>query len=873
MKKRISWLILWVTVFQLFTFRAAYADDEISFTGYEKLLFALNIADDSMYNTPSDVERDVTRAEFAEFTAAILGLDSAGGTSDNVYFKDVPVSNRSAGAINALAEYGIISGVGDYSFNPNDSILPEHAAILLLKAAGYTDVNAAGLSYDVLIARHKLLSGTSGTALDFEAAARLIYQALKMPKCTVSSLRNGEVTYEMFEEKTMLSENFSVYETDGTVTAAGKISLSDSVTASEGQMAIGGVVYDTDADAYPDLGRHVKAYYRLNKSDGEKNVILYYDDGKTDELIIDADDIVSVNGTQISYYSGRKTLTENLPANITAMYNGELVTRNLSGAFNIDCGQIRLLTDRSGDYAYAFITEYDHVFVSKHDPEIKTVYAKSGENIEYGAPGLKRFKVYGENGEEASTDDIKSETLLTVVRSAVNLEIYIGQSVVTGVISYTDGETMTVGGREYDISVHCNDKTSLVSGFSGTFYLDCRGEVAYVSNVSKEGFVYGYLKAADTEGLGSGLAMRIFKTDGSFETFKSTPKITVDGYRKSPEAALEYFKDANGGFRHGIIRYSVNSENKINAIDTSVSGNGETKYNLTETFGFASRIYCEIPRMFSGQLLNGAKTVTFFVPENISDENDFLILKGLSNQSTYYCAAYTADPDSFAPDAIVISAQKMEYTFSTESYIWVVDSVKKIYDPETQDTSIQITAGGTFNGYTTGQSGVKTIVLADDFELTGADIAIGCVSYEDIDAGDIVEFALDNNHEVHKIRKLFDYSDKNSTLAPRYFGDYLAYGRYFMGYANSRDGAYVKVGLNSPGEVDEILYIRADDYCKTLVYDSSRKENRVYEGSWEDVITYEETGSEKETSVIIPNYFQGGNPHETIIYKYGLENR
>ena len=72
--------------------------------------------------------------------------------------------------------------------------------------------------------------------------------------------------------------------------------------------------------------------------------------------------------------------------------------------------------------------------------------------------------------------------------------------------------------------VHCNDKTSLVSGFSGTFYLDCRGEVAYVSNAGKEGFVYGYLKAADTEGLGSGLAMRIFKTDGSFETFKPRRK-------------------------------------------------------------------------------------------------------------------------------------------------------------------------------------------------------------------------------------------------------------------------------------------------------------------------------------------------------------
>ena len=94
-----------------------------------------------------------------------------------------------------------------------------------------------------------------------------------------------------------------------------------------------------------------------------------------------------------------------------------------------------------------------------------------------------------------------------------------------------------------------------------------------------------------------------------------------------------------------------------------------------------------------------------------------------------------------------------------------------------------------------------------------------------------------------------------------------------MCYANSKEGAHVKVGYNSPKDLDEIIYIRADNYCPTIVYDSKRKDNRVYEGSWEDVISYEETGDEKCVSVIIPNFFQGGNPHETIIYKYGLENQ
>lgn len=888
MKRKVSAILILTVVFQMFGIIMPYAEESsaddintsVTYNVDQKLLFALNIAEENEYKTNAVINKAITRAEFAKFTAAILGITADKSYTDNRYFKDVPSSYRYAAMINSLVERGIVSGMDEYNFYPDENIEPEHAAIMLLKAAGYTDIEGIGLTYGELIARHRLLSGINGTTLDFGNASKLIVKALKMPKCTLISAAGSYAKYEMYDDVTMLSDNFNVYEVSGVITAYGAFSIYNDFSVGSDRIAIDNEIFDCDIDAFGDLGIHVKAYYKKEKKEDAKKIIFYAPDGKTDCLILKADDIISVDDSITIKYSNEngRTSYKTLPKNAVVLRNGARVTRNLSNAFNIKNGSIRLTSDESGDYRYAFITEYDHVFTGKVDTDIKRINAKYGSYIDYSSGNIERFKVYDENGREASIDDINSDMLLTVSRSESNIEIYICNNIVTGKVESVNDETATIGNTEYDISEDCNDKASLVPGFSGTFYVDRQGKIAYVSDSYRDGYTYGFLKGAAVMDLNSGLKLRVFNTEGEFVTLNTGFRVAVDGNKKDADDAFASLCDETGAFKPQFIGCAVNSDGIVTAIDTAALGVNENKHSLTDIAGgFKSRIYCDVPGSFEGQVLKNANTKIIFVPDSSDGasqrDEDYRVLKSLENQRGYYCAAYAVDSKAFAAEYIVISAQKMDYSFSSQSYIWIVDSVAEVYNSQTGDTNIQIVAGGTFNSYLNGQGGVKTITIADDFELTEANLKEGCVSYKDIDSGDIVEFAFDGEGQVQKIRKLFDYDDKDSWLSPRYLGSYLAYGRYFMCYANSKEGAHVKVGYNSPKDLDEIIYIRADNYCPTIVYDSKRKENRVYEGSWEDVISYEETGDEKCVSVIIPNFFQGGNPHETIIYKYGLENQ
>ena len=98
------------------------------------LLRALGIFENDI-----SAENTVTRGEFAVYAARMLGIGTDGYV-DKRYFKDVPSSLREAGAINLMNERGLMIGTGNYEFAPNEPIEPMHAAIILLKIAGYPQV-------------------------------------------------------------------------------------------------------------------------------------------------------------------------------------------------------------------------------------------------------------------------------------------------------------------------------------------------------------------------------------------------------------------------------------------------------------------------------------------------------------------------------------------------------------------------------------------------------------------------------------------------------------------------------------------------------------------------------------------------------------
>jgi len=102
-------------------------------------------------------DREITRAEFAAIVVRGLGLRPENGTTP---FSDVKPSDWYNGAVSTAYSYGLVDGLDDGTFRPNDKITREQAMVILSKAMAITGL------------KEKLLQSSAESALlPFEDAA------------------------------------------------------------------------------------------------------------------------------------------------------------------------------------------------------------------------------------------------------------------------------------------------------------------------------------------------------------------------------------------------------------------------------------------------------------------------------------------------------------------------------------------------------------------------------------------------------------------------------------------------------------------------------------------------------------------------------
>ena len=130
MKKKILSVILsFAAVLSMLTFPNASAKD-----GEYKTDIAITNALGFMQDMDTGNEDAlVTRAEFAELTALVLGLDTS--AAEDGWFEDVTKSHSHSGGIAAAARAGIIHGI-EGKFYPDRSITYAEAATMLVNALG-----------------------------------------------------------------------------------------------------------------------------------------------------------------------------------------------------------------------------------------------------------------------------------------------------------------------------------------------------------------------------------------------------------------------------------------------------------------------------------------------------------------------------------------------------------------------------------------------------------------------------------------------------------------------------------------------------------------------------------------------------------------
>lgn len=588
-------------------------------------------------------EGPVTRAQFTKIVCYALSMgDLQYSEEERSIFKDVVPSHWAANNILTAYKRGIVNGLGDNLFGPENGVRYEDAVIMVMRALGYSDKEAdryrgeqgayyAG--YMSLASSKKLLKGIKdakiGEVMTRGAIAQLVDNMLDVEQIvdgeSQGSIRDEIGTSNKIEGQVVAAYNLSIYDT-GYVNNCNKHEIA--LETSSGEVLFD--IYGYDVDIYDILGRSVTIYYEeeVGASDIVTNIALQ--PGKNKEVKIDFDLIDRYDADSIEYYtSADRARTEEIEYSSGSdnLYNGKATARTIKQILDADWGDksgyITLICSESNDIAdVAFIDTYETYVVDYVDKVNLKVNTKNvTHTASDGYPSsiildvedrTKDVKVTL-NGKDYEVTSLATNDILLVSKSEDGKKI---TALVTKASNSTKGTIEAILPNSEGIKLKSNNKTYVLSpdvdknggelgvGKYVTFTLDAFGKVARYVITTESSYSYGYLaglsfstrnepmklyiyKAAASNSTlsdkGYALADRVKIDDGSFDVEEQEAEIATALEADASLNPLHLDLDNDpltddytaGDTQYSQpVRFTVNSEGKINSILTHNSNTG-----------------------------------------------------------------------------------------------------------------------------------------------------------------------------------------------------------------------------------------------------------------------------------------------------------
>ena len=629
-------------IFGTVTYAAEFSDVTTENKYYEpiKILSALGIINGYEDGTFGP-DRDVTRAEFA--TMLMRAMASAGlGSSDpaGTPFTDLANASWAVGDIRTAYDLGIINGMTETTFAPNNNVTYEQALKMIVCALNYgeqanaiqaTAVNVPWYYGYLQTARNLgLVDGVS--VLETQPAkrkeiAQMIYNALDvymLEKVEVSGGGNMymESTQTWMKDKLkitktrgeVLADETNTIDTSGTVARAGQVLLTDEVNKTKIIVEKNGVSVNGL------LGKSVEYYYKTDDLGTRTLVLIYARGGASQSIKIDAVNIANITGSYssgyaISYYESLdsvRPISITIAPTPTISINGEVKTNVPASALNIESGTLEFISDGAiySKINVESLETYVVKSVNKTDNYIVDMYRPSGSNTLYIDDEDNNFVINMKNtsGSAISLSNLAQYNVLTVRKGTgaagrTALDITVSTKNVSGTIKGKDTDMININGTEYPISMYMerysgNDLNTLSVGDSCKAYLDKDGKIAYIIKSASSSTYYGYIAAAGIRDDVLKLALISDKTTKMGSPYvEGANKITVDGIQYSdPNVILTKLAEAaalttanidgNGETYSQLVKYTINSAGAISEIDTAVVSTEEDPTDETVFKGF-----------------------------------------------------------------------------------------------------------------------------------------------------------------------------------------------------------------------------------------------------------------------------------------------
>ncbi len=681
-----------------------------TFTDKVTLLSMLGIIDS--VDVSSDSETAVTRAEFAKYVAAIMGL---GDFSSNEldYFDDVPADHWAKDAVNALTQRGVISAASDRRFNPGAKITTHEALKMVLCAVGYGEYANIRGGYPtgyIFIARRLDITMKEESELTIYNAIQLLYSALMAPLYEqVVFTTDGRVSYEESAE-TLLSVNFGMYYMKGLVKSAEGLTIDSRGDEEEGFVRIGKATYKTDLKLLDQVGRYCGFIVKDNRDTFDEIVILNKEELKDNQLEIDTDDFLGYNNGVFSYYdAGDNRRSISINSGATVVRNGKVMDTSVSAAFaGLNKGSIRVIDENSdNNYDYVLIFNYRNMIAESISVDTGTVFS----NSVYGAADAsvtspatvvldpekteKKVVIRNANGKRMNFTDLSIGAVLSVCESDKFVLATVSTNEVTGTIfktrtGYNNITEILLGKVETDAiwyrfdedyyNVELAGGAKLAVGLQGKFYTDYRNTITSLKFTKASDWTYAYLVEYDEDTLfDTTLKFRLFTEDGKVGVYEAAKKVNVDGITKSGATAVLTALNKTGwlipktlgagedAVIGQLVRVKINKEGKITAIDTENRTLAEDAQTLNRNVKFensgalTNQWYTNgfHNSSYSVNVLRNAETIVFSVPDHgdLAGAEDKYFIKldaGWFRSGSFDVDTYKLDLGANYEDAIVV---------------------------------------------------------------------------------------------------------------------------------------------------------------------------------------------------------------------------
>ncbi len=510
----------------------------------------------------------------------------------------------------------------------------------------------------------------------------------------------------------------------------------------------------------------------------------YYTDGDSDTVLTGK--IYKKGADEAIWYANG-----NLQADLEDLVD---MLKVFSPDYDDEDGFVKFL-DNDGDNVY------DIIFVETINEEyvVDEITAKTykiadkinGGSIKLDPTADKQYVTFYKDGAQVDFDAIEEDDVLSVVYNKANLKnstvvkVYISSDKVEGYVS-----TASESKNEYKIDGTIYSKTNrcdtIKRSDEGTFYLNYKGRIAYADTTTTAGGNYAFLLSVNTEDSfsdGQSYTLRFMNEKGEWVDADLNDKVTFIYYDANGDQSSKKTKDLdeipgniapytgnwlvmNGddlvlgeALEQRVFQYTLNSEGAITKI--VLPGEGLTEDNFSgEEFNNAE--YDGGNNRFKAIPKKGGvdeKTVIFAIDEDNNDitavdkkkEVSLTTYKTFKDEQSYSGYVYDYDNDVYKCMVLTESTNAID----DEASLLVIDTIE-LTSNDDEDYLV-------ITGYQDGKKVELESVTDSDVEIGASRIVDGEVvdaiftieDLEDLEAGDVIEVALDASGKVTDIKVVY----------------------------------------------------------------------------------------------------------------------